>query len=59
MLGLTSCPKNRQQANDAARLDCARPPDPQGPLDAHVRCRLLVEGYRFILVKTPAVMGGV
>lgn len=56
---LTSCPKNRQQANDAARLDCARPPDPQGPLDAHVRCRLLVEGYRFILVKTLAVMGGV
>jgi hypothetical protein len=57
--GRVVCCFDANDDHEAARLDYARPPDPQGPLGAHVRYRLLVEGYRFILTKTLAMMRGV
>jgi hypothetical protein len=39
----------------SASIGSALPPDSHGSLDAHLRCRLLVDGYRFILVNTLAV----
>lgn len=44
---------NAASTETTATQPPALPPDPHGSLDAHLPCRLLVDGYRFILMNTP------